>query len=464
MAVVNEVVTKFTFVGSISKLRKFNQSLHTSITSLAKATTAVTALAGGFVFLISKIAGGNEKLIQLADVINVPIKKIQELGFAASQTGSDSAALEGTLSSLSKAIGDAAINGSDTFARLGITVRDSAGQVKKANVIFKEIGDRFKELKLSKAEKQTFASKLGIDPSLIRLLDTTNTKIAELTSRAGKLGAITSAQAKKMEEFSESMKVVKFAFGALKNQIAVSVAPELEDLAKKFVAFIGTNKKLISEGIVKLGKALVAVVIGLKRIGVAVLAVGKAFGLSKPAVIAFGVALAIALSPIRPITLAIGAVLLVIEDLIVAMHGGQSLIKSFWQNAFGVNITPILRFIRDEIFFIIKGIVKLFSLLGKLARFGKVAIKSVVKFVSGDEKNKSVGESARDKKLRAATSLSNLVLPSKPGGQRVSNNSVSQDVVINVNAPDAVAAGHAVNKALQGQLNDSQNQFKVGGL
>lgn len=462
MAIVNEVVTKFTFVGSISKLRKFNQSLHTSLTSLVKATTAVTALATGFVFLVTKIADSNEKLIQLSDVIGVPIKKIQELGFAASQTGSDSAALQGTLSSLSKAIGDAAINGSDTFARLGITVRDSAGQVKKANVIFKEIGDRFKELKLSRAEKQTFASRLGIDPTLIKLLDTSNTKIAELTSRASKLGAITSAQAKKMEEFSESMKVVKFAFGALKNQIAVSVAPTLEDLSKKFVAFIGDNKKLISEGIVKLGTSLVSLVTSMKRIGVAILAVGKAFGLSKPEIIGFGVALAIALSPIRPITLAISAVLLIIDDLIVAMHGGKSVIKDFWQNAFGVNITPILQGVKKDIFAIIKAIRLFFTLLGKVAKFSKVAFKGVVKFVSGDKGKNPAVRTEREKRFGLGTSLSDLVLPSN-AAHRVSNNSVSQDVVINVKAPDAAAAGHAVKNALQSQLNDSQNQFNVGG-
>jgi hypothetical protein len=61
-------------------------------------------------------------------------------------------------------IGDAAQKGSDDFARLGISVRDSNGQIKTADVILSEVSKRFNDLNLSMQEQQSFASALGIDP------------------------------------------------------------------------------------------------------------------------------------------------------------------------------------------------------------------------------------------------------------------------------------------------------------
>jgi len=344
MAVVTELITKFGFEGSTKPLKDYNNSLGESIKLLG----AMGAAFGAATFAVAKWASGVSQSLQplfdLSEQTGVAVASIQELSFVAEQSGSSAQALESSISGLSAKIGEAAQKGSEEFSRLGISVRDANGNVKDADAILGEVGNSFKRLGLSMSEQQGYAEALGIDPSLISMLSQTSAETDKLKQRARDLGITLSPEDKKgLKEYNESISEMDSAMSGLKNQIAVAIVPELEGLAEGFSDLLAKNNEWIVDGVEATVEFVVDLVDALKRLAPFILAAGAAFAIATIGTSGFAAALGFVLSPAVLITAGILAIALVLDDLIVAFRGGDSVIANFFEEFFGWDIQPLLK-------------------------------------------------------------------------------------------------------------------------
>ena len=346
MAEVTELITKFSFEGSTKPLIDYNSGLGESVKLLG----AMGAASGAATFAVAKWASGVSQSLQplfdLSEQTGVAVASLQELSFAAEQSGSSSQALESSISGLSAKIGEAAQKGSEEFTRLGISVRDNVtGEVKKADELLIEVGKRFKEKNLSIPEQQGFAEALGIDPSLISMLSQTSAEIEKLKQRARDLGITLSPEDQKgLEEYNRSIAEMDSAMSGLKNLIAVAVVPELEGLAEGFSDLLAKNNEWIVDGVEATVEFVVDLVDALKRLAPFILAAGAAFTIATIGTSGFAAALGFVLSPAVLIAAGILAIALVLDDLIVAFRGGESVIANFFANfGDGWDIQPLLK-------------------------------------------------------------------------------------------------------------------------
>lgn len=453
MAQVTELVTKFSFTGNTAPLGQYNMGLGKSIGLLAGVAAGLAATTIAFNKWASGVLQASDPLVQLARRSAESVAWIQEMGFAAGQTGGSAQALESSVESLASKIGEAAQKGSEDFARLGISVRDVNGQVKSTEEVFGEIQSRFRQMNLSRNEKKSFAASLGIDESLIGLLSQTSESINGLRARARELGTINEEQAEQIVKYNDALAAMRFGLDATKTMIAIGVAPELTNLAEKFTQLLDDNKEWIVDGIQAAAGFLGELMDSLKRMWPVLLTAAAAFVAVELATAGWVGVLKV-LGKL-PIILLITGIFMAIDDLIVAMRGGQSVIRDFFQEFFGWDIVPAL----DDI---ISGFKDLVSLVKALSAGDLDLAAQIVQ-----EANARVSGSVLGNPLYGETTVNDGMLrpdeiPQVPGA-RNDNRTVEQRVNIEIKTNDPDRAGQAVGDVLQRQLEDAQTQFGRGG-
>jgi hypothetical protein len=468
MAVVTELITKFSFQGSTAPLADFNEGLGGAVGLLSAVTGALVATSAVInTFVISTLSGA-DAIGQLAINTNVSVVAIQELGYVASVSGSSAAAMESSIANLSQTIGDAAQKGNEDFARLGISVRDASGRIKTADVILDELRDRFRVLGLSMQEQQSFAQALGIDPSLVQLLGKTSAEMNELRKRARDFGLVTDDQQKSIIAFNDSFTTLRFGMDAIGKQIAIGLSPAIKEMAEQFTDFLTANKDLIIDGFIAFGDGVTVILQALDRLKFVIGAMIGLFLVWKISAIGLGAVLGTIFSPIVLITAGIVALLVIIDDLIVAMNGGKSVIRDFFLEFFGFDIKSLL-----------EETVEAFKLLGKII----VSIfKSAFALVTGDFSG--FIDNIKEAFTLIGEYIGNMFSPIiglldkagdligfggdqalAPGGNTAlsTNNTVAQDVKIEIVSNDPEAVGQAVADSLQSQLSNANTQLQRGG-
>lgn len=473
MAIVTELVTKFSFQGSTAPLGKYNQELGESVTLLASVVAGLVAASGAISLFVVNTLSGADSIGQLAKETGVGVETIQELGFAASVSGSSVAALEGTLDSLSQTIGDAAQKGSDDFTRLGISVRGANGEVKNADVILGEVSRRFRALNLSLQEQKGFAAALGIDTSLIQLLNKTSAEMFTLRNRARDLGLVNAEQQKNIIEFNDSLTILKFGLSSVQKQVAIGLSPTIKSLADDVTSFLVTNKELVADGLIAVGDGINVLLDGLGRLKFVIGGMLIGFIALKVAAIGLGGVLAVIFSPVVLITAGIVGLLLIIDDLIVAFRGGDSVIRDFFQTFLGFDISPILqKWVADFISGV--GIIKdvastLWSGIVDIAIADFQRLKdffiSIFDFIgSGIGKISGLVSSVAGFLGIGETTVSQNLTPGPATTQNTSiDNRVTQSNTFDIRTDDPQAAADAVGVSLQRQLEDANVQLDRGG-
>lgn len=505
MATVTELVTEFSFTGSEAPLNRYNRSLNQSVALLASMAAALAASGAAIGKWASGVLQGERSMYNLSFETGIAIEKLQQLNFVAEMSGSTSQAMQSSMESLSAAIGDAAQKGSEDFSRLGIAVRDANGHVRSADAVFRDVQTRFKQLNLSMAEQRSFASALGIDTSLLRMMNQTSGEISKLMARAKELGTLNKDQARQAEQYNQAIVVQRFAMDGLRRLMAVGLAPELTRLVDKFTGLIESNRDWIINGVGATLEVLNDLIDMLGRVW-PLLAVGVGvFVAMKIAALGFTGVMAILLSPVVLFTAGIAAAVLVFDDLVVAFNGGESAIRSFFL-AFGYDITPDLHeivrgFMKmvDGIKIIFKGLWEfikgIFSGMGKLmagdikGSFGDViqafddlwnAVVDSFFTIFGealawmgekitnllpDWAVKFIGGGGGEDR---PTTMSGRGAEFAPGSNRMvsshSTSSINQDVEINVRTSDPERAARLTADSLQRQMTDAQTQSNRGGL
>lgn len=272
--IVNEIVNKIKFQGSLSPIKDLNKNIKSATSNLkdvgvvfAKIGASVTAVVSGIALFTNRTMQSRQNLINLSEQIGVSTDRVQQLGYIASQTNSSFETIESTLSSLADKTSEALISGDEGFARLGVSVLDANGKMKKADEVLLNIRDRFRDLGLTQEQKIMFANNLGIDRSLIDMLSMTDKQFDSILSKTTEFDIISPEKLKQAEEYNRTMSRLKTTLSGIAMDLAVRFTPVFEKLAKQFAGWVSENKDFIVSTAKDFGNALKTIISVLLKVG-----------------------------------------------------------------------------------------------------------------------------------------------------------------------------------------------------
>lgn len=337
MATVNEIITKFSFKGALTPQKTFNENLKKSVKLLAGFQGAIYASSGLVYRWINSISQAIDPTIQLSRETGVAVETIQELGYAASQNGSSLDAVQSSITGVNKSLGEFVRTGGGPAAevaiQLGLNLRKSSGEVKKASDVMLELNGKL--ARFSKAEQSDILSKLGIDGSMIQLLNKSDEAISSLMKKARDLGVINKEQADQLASYNDANMTLRFGLKSLQNQIALGMTPVLKDLIGGFADWLSSNKELVKNMATSFGKGILVALGFVDRMKYVVLGLAGAVWILNGGLVTL-------LSPVLLIAVGIAAAILIVDDLIVAFNGGKSVIRDFIKEWTGFDIGPAL--------------------------------------------------------------------------------------------------------------------------
>ena len=460
MAIVNEVITKFSFLGSLTPQTKFNTNLSRSIGLSTKFIAAAAATTAALGAMASSVIQNIAPMATLSDRTGDSVENIQRLSYAAEQMLSSSGAMTSSLQSMNDKLKEFERFGTggaaDAAYFLGANFRDANGQMKTAGQVMADLNKQMQGM--GQAEKLKIMSSLGIDDSLLDMLSLSVGEFQRLNNEAGEFGLLTAKQAKQSQQYTAALNKSKFAVSSLTKSIAIGFAPMLNDMADRFSKFIQQNREGMIKGMERLGVVISEVSAFLGRMMPVILGVGTAFAVAWLAAGGFAAIMALLLSPVTLIIAGLGLALLIIDDLMVAMSGGESIIADFFQSFFGIDIVPYLKAIAQTVKDIIGQVIDMFSKNYWSEFFASIGqgvnmLKDKIKDLLPDWVKRLMG--FEDSSGGADMGSPSDMLDRATGGT-VANSNVNQDVQIQVYGSNPEAIGAAVVDRFQEELDRAQ--------
>ncbi|RQZ18143.1 hypothetical protein DIE15_08420 [Burkholderia sp. Bp9031] len=337
---LDEFVVKLGVAADVQQAKAFREQLSGIVTVAGTATAAIAGLAAGVTAWFAKSLDGLDELNQVARETGESVEFIQRLGYAAEQNASSVGAATASIKGMSKTIGEAASGvgrGAKAFEQYGLRAKNADGSVKQFSEILGDVQDKM--AKLSKPEQAAFLSKIGADASMLQTLRLTRGELQALFDEADAWGVSTTEQADAASEWKDQMADLAFGFDALRSDIAVGILPQLKAFIAGLKELMRNNRELIQEGISRFitimytaGQVLVNVfrffvrlTDGIGGMRVALLLVGAALAWFQRAAL-----LAFATNPVFWLVAAIGVLLLLIDDFMTHLDGGEAQFGEFW--------------------------------------------------------------------------------------------------------------------------------------
>ncbi|PHM54530.1 phage tail tape measure protein [Xenorhabdus sp. KK7.4] len=161
----------------------------------------------------------------------------------------------------------------------------------------------------------------------------------DLAEQKGLLYDISKQELAQADEYQEAMKKTGLAIESIKTKIALNLVPSLTAIVKKFNDWIASNKELITKGltgVIKAGGKVIQVITNSVRAVDKVISgtIGWKNALlvlaGVLAIVKRGMIMAFITNPVTWVIAAIAGVLLLLDDLMVYLDGGNSLFGDFW--------------------------------------------------------------------------------------------------------------------------------------
>ena len=233
--------------------------------------TAIAGFAtGAFANWIKESIDAADAAAETAQTIGISIEAYQGLSFAASTAGVEQEGLTGALTKFNKTISQAAAGGKKqaaAFADLGLSVRDSNGDLKTADKLMLEVADKFQGY-TDGANKTALAQDLfgKSGAKLIPLLNSGKQGITELTDQAQRLGLVMSQEnAAAADQFNDNLTVLDGVGRGMANNLAKDLLPALNAISGLMID-VADNTDTAAESSSGLGsifKGLTAIAISL---------------------------------------------------------------------------------------------------------------------------------------------------------------------------------------------------------
>lgn len=237
------------------------EALQASAASLAGSLGGALAV-GGLTALITGAIDAADNLRDLSQATGITVESLGGLGFAAGQNGGSLEGVASAAGKLNKALAEAAAGSKDAlepFNKLGISVKDAAGQTKAADVVFAEIADRFKTFN-DGPEKAALALKLfgKAGSEQIALLNEGGEALRANIEYYKRFSGVTTEIAAASDQFNDTLGKVKLLSQSLGTSIAAALLPGLQAVADELLALkengggfavVGSAIKIVFEAI-----------------------------------------------------------------------------------------------------------------------------------------------------------------------------------------------------------------------
>lgn len=335
MAVIDSLVATLSFDFDDKALKKFDEGMQSAGKAIAiVAAGAATAGVAIFAFT-SKIAEQNDELGKTARIIGITSQAINELGFVAQLNGGSINGMSSSLENLSKTASEASRGvgaGVEAFGILGISVTEANGQIKQTDDLLLDVADAVAQLN-TQSEKIELLSKLGIDSSLLLTLEQGSNAIRRQREEVEALGFVLDKNATDAaEKFNDEMLRVNTVIKGVASAIGTKLMKQITPMIEMFLEWFKANKEIIKQNLSSFFEKLTRVVHALFNIGVRVVNVVnkivESFGGWKAALSATAIALtalnARALLLPALILAAGAAIFLLIEDIVAFANGADS--------------------------------------------------------------------------------------------------------------------------------------------
>ena len=309
------------------------------------ATASVLGDVAGAAVVASVALGGfaiNQALTQdatakMAAALNTTTEELTALEFAADRSGISSSQLTTTLERLNrgatKAAQDGASPAAKAFRDLGISARDAAGDLKSPAELLPEIAQGLLGVTDTGRQSEIQIELLG--RSALRmgaLLGQGSRGIKDLTDQAADFGAVISSEAAaNSEAFVDSLTNLKSTSAALGRQLGDALIPHLTKAFGATAEWLKTSDNFVRVGMARTIAALTVTLAALQTpLGQAVAGTvalaGSAKILEKIA-LRLGISLGVVTLPVAAVGAVVAVAVLAIDDLIVTMQGGDSVIR-----------------------------------------------------------------------------------------------------------------------------------------
>lgn len=323
MAALREVLAHFGVSFDDAALKKGStaiEGLIGKVTEFGAALGGGLAIAGMFHF-IHGLTEEADALAKQADAMGLSLAEMQEWNYAAMMQGVNAETLSGVLNKLGSGKFDKGL------ADLKISTKDASGELRNSTDILEDVADSLSSIENPAERNRKAVAVLGKSyAKMLPLLQDGSKGIKELRKEFVDLGGGFSPEfAKQADEFGDNIDRIKTVWKNLTIMVVGSVLPALVSLSKYVVAVIrplmGVYKhsKLLETGLIALGlKGIIFLSAKIGPLGKALKALTSNF---------FRVLLP----------------LLLLEDALVFLAGGDSLLGRAIDKAFGAGKADAVR-------------------------------------------------------------------------------------------------------------------------
>ena len=242
-----------------TKTQKDNNETKEKAKKVVAALGAAAAAAAAGMFLLTKrTAEQGDDMIKSAQRLGLTVEQYQRLGFAMKISGTTIEDQRGSMVRFARTARDAAGGvkiARDAFERLGVSVKDDAGNFKGTNELLLEVSNNFKNMPQS-VEKTALAMDLfgRSGSALTQFLNLGTAGIVELGDEAERLGGVMStAAAQEGEQFVDALTRLGTAATGAARDFGESMAPAISRSVNQMTASVGELKKQWSEAFAAMG-------------------------------------------------------------------------------------------------------------------------------------------------------------------------------------------------------------------
>jgi hypothetical protein len=296
-----------------------------ALANTARNVAATLGLAFGVKTIFGFVEGQVEAAASLshtAEMLGMTTEQMQRFDYAASTMGLSADEANNSLRFLNRNIGEAATKGGDgaaAFTKLGVHLKDAAGNVRPTGEVLGEVADGFAKLP-SPAVKTAVAMQLfgRAGARMIPFLNQGSAGVAQLNAEFDELGG---GMSKDFIEASlkteHEMAKLRFASTGLGNSVGGALLPAFTWVIEKVTAVVGWFRQLNTHS--------EALQHGLEALGVALGVITAQWALASAAMLGSVVGFIVAA--------------LVIDDVITAAKGGKSVFGDWLDGILGLGAT-----------------------------------------------------------------------------------------------------------------------------
>jgi lambda family phage tail tape measure protein len=229
------------------------QDMQDSARQVGAAMGAMGAVAAGaLVVMVKNTIDAADNLRDMSQKTGIAVEILNGLGFAAGQAGGSLESMVAAAGKLNKTITEAASGNKEAveaFKVLGISITDTSGNLKTADVVMAEVADQFENFK-DGPEKSALAlalfGKAGAD--MIPLLNDGGAAMRENTEYAQKYSGMTTELANASDNFNDTMGKLTLHQTRFANEMTKAVLPILQAVADETLTAAEQSDKFALAG------------------------------------------------------------------------------------------------------------------------------------------------------------------------------------------------------------------------